>query len=54
MHLELRYFACGLISALTHSERRPQNIYFQEDINLYFINKLATQISLLLLQISKT
>ena len=39
---------------LTHSERRPQNIYSQEEINLYCIIKLATEISLFLLQISKT
>ena len=44
----------GLIDDLTHSERRPQNIYSQEEINLYFIIKLATQISLFSLQISKT
>ena len=39
---------------LTHSEQRPQNIYSQEEINLYCIIKLATEISLFLLQISKT
>ena len=27
---------------LTHAERRPQNIYSQEEINLYCIIKLAT------------
>ena len=40
--------------ALTHSERRPQNIYSQEDINLYCIIKLATQILYFSLQISET
>ena len=35
-------------------ERRPPNIYFQEEINLYCIIKLATEISLFSLQISKT
>ena len=40
-------------SCLTHSERRPPNIYSKEE-NLYFIIKLATQISLFSLQISKT
>ena len=40
--------------ALFHSERRPQNIYSQEEINLYCIIKLATDISLFSLQISKT
>ena len=39
---------------LTHSERRPQDIYSLEDINLYFIIKLAAQMSLFSLQISKT
>ena len=39
---------------LTHSERRPQNIYSQEEMNLYCIIKLATEISLFSLQISKT
>ena len=41
---------------LTHSERRPQNIYSQEEINLYCIIKLAAEISFKLfsLQISKT
>ena len=39
---------------LTHSERRPQNIYSQEEMNLYCIIKLATDISLFSLQISKT
>ena len=38
---------------LTHSERRPQNIYSQQEINLYCIIKLATEISLFSLQISK-
>ena len=37
---------------LTHTERRPQNIYSQEEINLYCIIKLATKISLFSLQIS--
>ena len=41
-------------SVLTHSERRPQHIYSQEEINLYCIIKLATEISLFSLQISKT
>ena len=27
---------------LTYSERRPQNIYSQEEMNLYYIIKLAT------------
>ena len=27
---------------LTHSERRPKNIYSQEEMNLYCIIKLAT------------
>ena len=39
---------------LAHSERRPQNIYSQEGMNLYCIIKLATEISLFSLQISKT
>ena len=39
---------------LTHSERRPQNRYSQEEMNLYCIIKLATDISLFSLQISKT
>ena len=39
---------------LTHSEQRPQNIYYLEEKNLYFIIKLVTQISLFSLQISKT
>ena len=38
---------------LTHSEWRPQNIYSQEEINLYGIIKLATSISLFSLQISQ-
>ena len=37
-----------------HSERRPKNIYSQEEMNLYCIIKLATEISLFTLQISKT
>ena len=41
------------LSFLT-SERRPQNIYSQEEMNLYCIIKLATEISLFSLQISKT
>ena len=41
-------------NSLTHSERRPQNIYSQEEINLYCIIKSATEISLFSLQISKT
>ena len=40
--------------SLTHSEQRPQNIYSKEEIYLYFIIKLATEISLFSLQISKT
>ena len=40
--------------SLTHSEWRHQNIYSQEEINLYFIIKLATQNYLFSLQISKT
>ena len=39
---------------LTHSERRPQNIYSLEEKTLYFIIKLATQISFFSLQISNT
>ena len=39
---------------LSHSEQRPQNIYSQEEMNLYCIIKLATEISLFSLQISKT
>ena len=39
--------------SLAHSERRPQNIYSQEEINLYCIIKLAIEISLFSLQISK-
>ena len=35
---------------LTHSERRPQNCYSQEEINLYCIIKLATEICLFSLQ----
>ena len=31
--------------SLTHSERSPQNIDSQEEINLYCIIKLATEIS---------
>ena len=38
---------------LSHSERRHQNIYFQEKINLYCIIELATEISLFSLQISQ-
>ena len=38
---------------LTHSEWRPQNIYSQEEMNLYGIIKLATEISLFSFQISK-
>ena len=41
------------ITSLAHSERRPQNIYSQEEFNLYCIIKLATEISLFSLQISK-
>ena len=44
----------GVICTSTHSERRPQNIYSQEEINLYCIIKLATEMSLFSLQISKT
>ena len=44
----------GNKSDLTHSERRPQNIYYQEEMNIYCIIKLATEISLFSLQISKT
>ena len=39
---------------LIHSEQRPKNMYSQEEINLYCIIKLATEISLFSLQISKT
>ena len=40
---------------LTHSEQRPPNIYsLEEKKKIYFIIKLATQISLFSLQISKT
>ena len=39
--VELAFCMC-----LTRSERRPQNIYSQEEINLYFIIKLATEISI--------
>ena len=42
------------VFSLTHSEQRPQNIYSQEEMNLYCIIKLATEISLFSLQISKT
>ena len=38
----------------THSERRPQNIYSQEEINLYCVIKLATGISIFSLQSSET
>ena len=51
------YLSCWLrrkmTVILTHSERRPQNIYSQEEINLYCIIKLATEISLFSLQINK-
>ena len=32
-----------MITSLTHSERRPQNIYSQEEMNLYCIIKLETE-----------
>ena len=51
---DLHRFTGTNCSTLTHSERRPQHIYSQEEINLYCIIKLATEISLFLLQISKT
>ena len=41
-------------NGLNLSEWRPQNIYSQEEVNLYCIIKLATEISLFSLQISKT
>ena len=44
----------GLKFHLTHSEQRPKNIYSQEEMKLYCIIKLATEISLFSLQISKT
>ena len=43
-----------LTPLITHSERRPQNIYSQEEMNLYCIIKLETAISSFSLQISKT
>ena len=49
MHWEFSNSAADL----THSEQRPKNIYSQEEINLYCIIKLATEISLFSLQISK-
>ena len=36
----------SIFHPLTHSEQRPQNIYSQEEINLYCIIKFATEISL--------
>ena len=45
---------CTELGTLTHSERRTQNIYSQEEMNLYCVIKLATEISLFSLQISKT
>ena len=36
----------SVTNALAHSEWRPKNIYSQEEINLYCIIKLATEISL--------
>ena len=39
---------------LTHSEQTPQNSYSQEEMNLYCIIKLATEINLFSLNISKT
>ena len=47
-------YDCHKHLPLTHSERRLQNIYSQEEMNLYCIIKLATEISLFLLQISQT
>ena len=49
------HFLCLKIEwNLTHSEWRPQNIYSQEEINLYCIIKLATEISFISVQSSKT
>ena len=42
------------VKTVTYSEQRPQNIYSQEEMNLYCIIKLATYISVCSLQISKT
>ena len=41
---KLSYSFSNIITASspTHSERRPKNIYSQEEINLYCIIKLAT------------
>ena len=41
-----------IATPLAHSERRPPNIYSQVEINLYCIIKLATEISLFLLEIN--
>ena len=55
MVTRLKNFVCRTGHSLmeSHSEQRPQNIYSLEEINLYFIIKLATHISLFSLQISK-
>ena len=52
--VEIRMVPASPGLLLTHLERRPQNIYSQEEMNLYCIIKLAIEISLFSLQISKT
>ena len=39
-----RFISCVNIIQVNPFKRRPKNIYSQEEINLYFIIKLATQI----------
>ena len=48
------YLINSIRSLLTHSEWRPQHIYSWAEKTLYFIIKLATQIPLFSLKISKT
>ena len=43
-----------VMNELTHSGQRTQNIYSQEEINLYWVIKLAIEISLFSLQFSNT
>ena len=49
--MTLAFYMVYMHIVITHSERRPQNIYSQEELNLYCIIKLATGISLCSLQI---
>ena len=46
-------FCLHVMNELTHSGQRTQNIYWQEEINLYWVIKLAIEISLFSLQINK-